>query len=448
MNDTPTIASVHEALQDSLDALVSARSSTSTRSRALETLERLTTQTFAAPEGSATLREFLSLQNTFECNVASRTMPWISGASLRLDSLLQRGLSDGQRQAEASILTSQLTRALFIIQGVALTHHSTKVFLGRRYPLDVLLDLLVISRHLASPSHNPKQPAASDEVHPHSKQVAPPSALPNAVLDTLLCILVDSSPSLRVFEECNGVQTIVKLLKRAHTPRDVRMKCLEFLYFYLMDETSPRSDLSGAAFETSHLLAAPLSPSPFIDTPIKFQYFAQSGRNASSGSEDSFTSSDSLRSSSSSSSSTTSLSSSSTTSKTPPSPTKPSSTHSFTRPRSLLMLQREVDFVPATPKKSHVSRLSVDPLRPLSMPNSPFKNFRAVPDGNDKLNPASFHEGDGAAVGGEQNIAFSKLGNRDTVKTTEQKKEFLGMMLGNVDALVEGVKRAGVWGLA
>jgi hypothetical protein len=43
----------------------------------------------------------------------------------------------GQRQAEASTLTSHLTRALFIIQGVALTHHSTKVFLGRRYPLDV-----------------------------------------------------------------------------------------------------------------------------------------------------------------------------------------------------------------------------------------------------------------------------------------------------------------------
>ena len=223
------------------------------------------------------------------------------------------------------------------------------------------------------------------------------------------------------------------------------MKCLEFLYFYLMDETSPRSDLSGVAIEPSHLLAAPLSPSPFIDTPIKFPHFAHSSRNASSSSEDSFNSSDSLRSSSSSSSSTTSLSSSSTTSKTPPSPTKSSS---YTRPRSLLMLQREMDFIPVTPKKSHVSRLSVDPLRPLSVPNSPFKNFRTGPDGNDKMNSASFHERDGAAVGGEQNPAISKLGNQDTIKTTEQKKEFLGSMLGNVDALVEGVKRAGVWGLA
>jgi hypothetical protein len=112
------------------------------------------------------------------------------------------------------------------------------------------------------------------------------------------------------------------------------------------------------------------------------------------------------------------------------------------------MLQTEMDFIPATPKKSHMSRLSVDPLRPLSVPNSPFKNFRAGPDGNDKMNSASFHESEGAAVGGEQNIATSKLGNQDTIKTTEQKKEFLGLMLGNVNALVEGVKRAGVWGLA
>jgi len=79
------------------------------------------------------------------------------------------------------------------------------------------------------------------------------------------------------------------------------------------------------------------------------------------------------------------------------------------------------------------------------VPSSPFKNFRAIPDGNEKIN---FQESHAAAVGGEQNVAFPKLGNEDTVKTTEQKKGFLGMMLGNVDALVEDVKRAGVWGLA
>lgn len=33
------------------------------------------------------------------------------------------------------------------------------------------------------------------------------------------------------------------------------------------------------------------------------------------------------------------------------------------------------------------------------------------------------------------------------VRTAEQKKEILSGMLGNVDALVEGVMKAGIWGL-
>jgi hypothetical protein len=109
------------------------------------------------------------------------------------------------------------------------------------------------------------------------------------------------------------------------------------------------------------------------------------------------------------------------------------------------MLQKEVDFMPATPKKSHASRLGVDPLRPSSVPNSPFKNFRAIPD---DMNLETRHSSDGTSFGGDRDHVTAKLENRDMVKTTEQKKEFLGFMLGNVDALVESVKRAGVWGLA
>jgi hypothetical protein len=109
------------------------------------------------------------------------------------------------------------------------------------------------------------------------------------------------------------------------------------------------------------------------------------------------------------------------------------------------MLQREVDFMPVTPKKSHVSRLGVGPLRPLSTPDSPFKNFRVTPD---DANMETGRRSDDISFASERDHVISKPEARDTVKTTEQKKEFLGFMLGNVDALVEGVKRAGVWGLA
>jgi len=79
-----TLATIHETLQDSLDIVripsdstlplftfsqvVSARSSSTARSRALESLQRLVIQTFGTSGNSPTLREFLSLQNTFECN--------------------------------------------------------------------------------------------------------------------------------------------------------------------------------------------------------------------------------------------------------------------------------------------------------------------------------------------------------------------------------------------
>jgi len=109
------------------------------------------------------------------------------------------------------------------------------------------------------------------------------------------------------------------------------------------------------------------------------------------------------------------------------------------------MLQKEVDFMPVTPKKSHTSRLGVDPFRPSSAPSSPFKNFRTIHDPDD-ASLETRHSSDGAPFGSERDYATA--GDRDMVKTTEQKKEFLGFMLGNVDTLVEGVKRAGVWGLA
>lgn len=101
--------------------------------------------------------------------------------------------------------------------------------------------------------------------------------------------------------------------------------------------------------------------------------------------------------------------------------------------------------MPVTPKKSHVSRLGVSPLRPSSAPNSPFKNFRATPPDDTNMET---RRSDDISFASERDHAISKPEAQDIVKTTEQKKEFLGFMLGNVDALVEGVKRAGVWGLA
>lgn len=61
--------------------------------------------------------------------------------------------------------------------------------------------------------------------HPSQVDDAAPSSAANlacATLDTLLCILVDCPQIIRAFEDVDGVETIVKLLKRSGTARSVR----------------------------------------------------------------------------------------------------------------------------------------------------------------------------------------------------------------------------------
>ena len=85
----------------------------------------------------------------------------------------------------------------------------------------ILLDLLLVSRHLSSPMQTPGRDPSSIPGD-LSKKKPPPPQLASALLDTLLCILVDSSVALRAFEDAKGVQVAVKILKRAGTPREVR----------------------------------------------------------------------------------------------------------------------------------------------------------------------------------------------------------------------------------
>lgn len=90
-----------------------------------------------------------------------------------------------------------------------------------------MLDLLAACRHASSPSpltttdtNTPEAGTyARSQTQTHNDSLTP---LPSVVLDTLLCILVDAPTSLRAFEDCHGVQAVVKVLKTAGTAREVR----------------------------------------------------------------------------------------------------------------------------------------------------------------------------------------------------------------------------------
>ncbi|THH16923.1 hypothetical protein EW146_g3792 [Bondarzewia mesenterica] len=428
------IFAMPEALQDSLDTLVSTHSSAARRSQALTELDQLVAQIFTPSNNNEILEIFCSLQDTFECNVPSRMLAWIAGSTPRLEGLIARG---PDREAEVVTLSSHLTQCLSIVQGIALAHESSKVFLGRKYPLEVLLDLLLVSRHLPSPNTDSTTAAGSSAPSTPSRTPSPPK---NADAN---------SPG---FCKLNGVQIVVKILKRVNTPRDVRMKCLEFLYFYLMDETSP-SALGSVTRADSNTPVTPLSPSPFIisEGKPKSRPHGSPLRDASSSSDDSFTS-NSSHSSSLSISSTSSLSSSSTVPPSSPTfnlpktpPKSPPRSAADTRLRS--PLRKDMDAIPVTPKKVPLARLSKGHSRTSSLPAPMSKSKRSSDlDAEDyeraiPRTPDSKHESDDATTD-----AITPEDYR-VVRTTEEKKQLLGNMLGNIDALVEGVRKAGIWGL-
>ncbi|KAL0070142.1 hypothetical protein AAF712_002631 [Marasmius tenuissimus] len=156
--------------------------------------------------------------------------------------------SEDKQKREAHNICKALTLSASLVQALVLNHQASKEWIGKKSGLEVIVDLLLVSRYLSPSSQESSSPSTSSRPETTSS-----NTLTGLVLDTLLCILVPS-PSLdgqqlesvegvdplRNFEEVQGLQAVVKILKRKGSGRGVRMKCLEFLYFYLLDETSPK----------------------------------------------------------------------------------------------------------------------------------------------------------------------------------------------------------------
>ncbi|KAK9421474.1 putative Cell division control protein 14 [Seiridium cardinale] len=138
--------------------------------------------------------QFFKLQEGFEWNVAMRLVN-------TLDRLLAKG-NDGQN--DLLILS-----ALDLIQGVLLLHPPSKILFSREIYMNMLLDLL-------EPDF--------------------PPAVMGATLLTLVVALIDTPQNTRTFEKLDGLLTISSLFRSRSTSRDVKKKCIEFLYFYLMPE--------------------------------------------------------------------------------------------------------------------------------------------------------------------------------------------------------------------
>ena len=124
----------------------------------------------------------------------------------------------------------------------------------------------------------------------------------------------------------------------------------------------------------------------------------------------------------------------------PPSPEKPSSLQSHSQ-------DQNAPLIPTSPSKhkSHSSFVIVHPqTAPANTSSFADPSYIAIPTPPPATSPTKLRpsNSDPTSLSTEKSRDGASI-----IRTTEQKKALLGEWLGNVDALVEGVQRAGVWGL-
>lgn len=165
-------------------------------------------------------REFFKLQEGFQWNGmffflrASNCVLTVFRieVAMRLITCLEHLLGQGSNGTNDILIVS----ALDLIQGILLLHPPSRTLFAREIYMNLLLDLL-------EPTNCP--------------------AIQSATLLTLVTALLDCPANTRTFEHLDGLLTITSLFKRRGTSREVKLKLVEFLYFYLMPEAPTVPDV-------------------------------------------------------------------------------------------------------------------------------------------------------------------------------------------------------------
>jgi hypothetical protein len=119
--------------------------------------------------------------------------------------------------------------ALELLQGMLLLHPPSRTLFSREIYLNILLDLL---------------------------DSANPPALQSQALLVLMTVLLECPRNARTFEGMDGLLTVTSLLKSRGTAKDVRVRAMEFLSFYLMPEESENE-----TYESQDMSTVQRSPS-------------------------------------------------------------------------------------------------------------------------------------------------------------------------------------------
>ncbi|OWP04116.1 hypothetical protein B2J93_5937 [Marssonina coronariae] len=183
-------------------------------------------------------REFFKLQDGFEWNVAMRLVNC-------LDRLLGKS-HDGQNDL-------LIIQTLDLVQGSLLLHPPSRTLFSRELYMNVGTphrqgELVVVDCILIY------------HLRQHLLDLLEPincPAIQSKTIITLACALIETPQNTRTFENLDGLLTITSLFKSRETSREVKLKLVEFLYFYLMPETPSIPSANSNASVPSMLQRSP-----------------------------------------------------------------------------------------------------------------------------------------------------------------------------------------------
>ena len=124
----------------------------------------------------------------------------------RLTQTLERLLSRSSTGANDLLIVSTLD----LLQGTLLIHPPSRALFAREIYMNLLLDLL-------DPTSCP--------------------AIQSSTVLVLVTSLLEMPKNIRCFERVDGLLGVTSLFKNGSTGREVKMRIVEFFYFYLMPET-------------------------------------------------------------------------------------------------------------------------------------------------------------------------------------------------------------------
>ena len=152
---------------------------------------------------------------------------------MRLTGTLERLLSRSSTGANDLLIVSTLE----LLHGALLIHPPSRSLFAREIHMNLLLDLL-------------------------DPQSCP--AIQSSTVLVLVTSLLEVPKNVRCFERVDGLLAITSLFKSGSTGREVKMRIVEFFYFYLMPETPIRSgggNMIGLARSPSKRLGSGSGPS-------------------------------------------------------------------------------------------------------------------------------------------------------------------------------------------